>query len=56
MRKINHYFQRFKLNACFEEIKTWRNLYTSTVKGKKLIEVSDKLSQVNVYDSFKIIQ
>ena len=39
MRKINNYFQRFKLNACFEEINTWRNMYKSTIKGKKLIEL-----------------
>lgn len=55
-RKLNNYFQRFKTNACFEEIKTWRNIYQETVKGKRIIEKVELLARKQVLDAFRSIQ
>lgn len=56
MRKVSNYFQRFKINACFEEIKTWRNMYKSTIKAKRMTDLIEKIARKQVYISYYEIQ
>jgi hypothetical protein len=55
-RKLNNYFQRFKLGACIEEAKTWRTKFIETINGKKWIDFLEAFVRRKLADVLSQLQ
>lgn len=54
LRKLSNYFQIFKYSVYQGEVKNWKERYTGTVKGEKMIEIFKHILQrvnLDLFDS-----